>query len=231
MKSLRIHYLQHVSFEDPGCIKYWTLEKKHQLTATKLYKNETFPDLDAIDWLIIMGGPMSVNDSDIIDWINAEKEFIAKAINAGKTIIGICLGSQLIASVLGAEIYRNEHKEIGWFPIHIADNSSNLLFDNIGSYPVFHWHGETFDLPENATLLASSEACKNQAFLYGRNILGLQFHFEVTEDSLQQMITFGKEDIEGTTYTQEPEFISGQKELIKENNRRMYNILNHFESL
>jgi len=231
MKSLRIHYLQHVAYEDPGCIEQWALEKNHHLTSTKLFRNETFPDISTLDWLIIMGGPMSVNDSDSIDWINAEKEFIAKAINAGKTIIGICLGSQFIASVLGAEIYKNHHKEIGWFPIYNPNNTSNLLFDNTEVYPVFHWHGETFDLPENATLLASSEACKNQAFLYGRNILGLQFHFEVTEDSLQQMITFGKEDIDGSAYTQEAEIIATQKGLIKENNRRMYNILNHFESL
>ena len=104
MKKLRIHYLQHVHFEGPGCIAQWVAEKGHQLTATRLYLNEDLPDIDAIDWLIIMGGPMSANDSNEISWISSEKEFIKKAIDAGKTAIGICLGSQLIASALGGTV-------------------------------------------------------------------------------------------------------------------------------
>lgn len=229
MKSLKIHYLQHVAFEGPGCIQDWALEKSHKLTSTKLYKGEDFPELADIDWLIIMGGPMSVNDTDSISWINPEKEFISSAIKADKTVIGICLGSQFIASVLGADVYANNHKEIGWFPVYSPENSTNLLFKDTGTYPVFHWHGETFGVPKGAVLLASSEGCKNQAFLYGGKVLGLQFHFEVTEESLQQMLTFGEEDIDGSLYTQEAAHILSQKKYIGESNRRMYSILNHFE--
>ncbi|MHA3789083.1 type 1 glutamine amidotransferase [Flavobacterium hauense] len=230
MTPLKIHYLQHVDFEGPGCIEQWAIEKGHKLSATKLYLNESFPELAAIDWLVIMGGPMSVNDSKSINWIDSEKEFISKAIKAGKIVIGICLGAQLIVSVLGAAVYANTHKEIGWFPVYNPDNTPNLLFQE-KNLPVFHWHGETFDLPVGAMLLASSEGCTNQAFLYGNTVLGLQFHFEVTPDTLQQMLTFGKEDIDGSRYTQPAEYILEQQSLIAESNRRMYTILNHFESL
>lgn len=230
MKSLKIHYLQHVDFEGPGCISNWAVSKGHTLSATKLYNNEVLPNVDDIDWLIIMGGPMSANDDATISWITPEKEFISQAIKAGKTVIGICLGAQLIASVLGANIYANEHKEIGWFPIYNPDNSSNLLFEVNDLIQVFHWHGETFNLPEGATLLASSEGCKNQAFLYEGNVLGLQFHLEVTQNSLGQMLTFGKEDIDGTKYTQPVQIIEAQEQLIAQNNRHMYRILQYFES-
>jgi GMP synthase-like glutamine amidotransferase len=231
MKPLRIHYLQHVDFEGPGCISKWATEKRHVLTSTKLYLAETFPNPDDIDWLIIMGGPMSANDSNTISWIDPEKKFITDVIKAGKTVIGICLGSQLIASVLGAKVYANTYKEIGWFPIHNLTDTSNLLFKDNNKFAVFHWHGETFDIPKGATLLASSEGCKNQAFLYNQKVLGLQFHFEVTEDSLPQMLTFGKEDIDGTKYTQTAEYILQQQHFITESNEQMYTILNHFEAL
>lgn len=231
MRPLRIHYLQHVDFEGPGCISQWVTEKGHTLTSTKLYLDETFPDTDQIDWLIIMGGPMSANDSHTIGWIIPEKEFILSAIKAGKVVIGICLGAQLIASVLGAKVYGNLYKEIGWFPINIPNNLPNLLFKENNLLTAFHWHGETFELPEGAALLASSEACSNQAFLYNQKVLGLQFHFEVTYDSLQQMLTFGKEDIDGSKYTQPEATILKQKGFITDNNRHMYALLNHFETL
>lgn len=229
MKKLRIHYLQHVEFEDPGCIAHWVQSKGHQLSATKLYIDQSFPEIDSIDWLIIMGGPMSVNDAQTIEWINAEKEFVAKAIQAGKTVIGICLGSQFIASALGAKVYKNDHKEIGWLPIVSPEGTDNLLFNDELEFNVFHWHGETFDLPEEAQLLGSSIACRNQAFLYKENVLGLQFHFEVTEESLQQMLDFGVDDIDGTIFTQSADLILSRNDLIPANNKRMYRILDYFE--
>lgn len=231
MKSLKIHYLQHVSFEGPGCISEWALKNNHELTSTKLYRDEAFPLIDSIDWVIIMGGPMSANDGNMINWINREKEFIASAIKAGKTVIGICLGSQLIASVLSASVYGNTHKEIGWFPIYSPSNTPNMLFNEAVPKQVFHWHGETFNLPDGAQLLASSEACANQAYLYAGRVLGLQFHLEVTAESLTQMIAHGKHELDGSKYTQPAEFIITQKELIAQNNATMYGVLNHFASL
>ena len=229
MKKLRIHYLQHVPYEDLGCIQDWCTAKRHSVAATKFYEEETLPEMASFDWLIILGGPMSVNDSDKFSWIDKEKQFIEKVIKAGKTIIGICLGSQFIASVSGSKIDANPEKEIGWFPI-LKAGESNLLFSNSQEYTVFHWHGETFELPKEAKLLASSEACTNQAFMIGDRILGLQFHLEVTEDSLAKMVTFGKSELTSGKYIQQEENILKRNDFLAANTKKMYEILNYFES-
>jgi GMP synthase-like glutamine amidotransferase len=117
MQNLRIHHLQHVPFESIGLIKNWMHENDVEHTATYLYNDEELPDVSAFDCLIIMGGPMSVHDEDEFKWLKAEKELIKNAIAANKTVIGICLGAQLIASVLGANVYKNKEKEIGFFPV------------------------------------------------------------------------------------------------------------------
>jgi len=114
MPHLRIHYLQHVSFEGLGSIAEWVTSNGHELTSTQFFINSYLPEPADIDWLIIMGGPMGVYDEDKYEWLTAEKQFIKKAIDAGKTVIGICLGAQLIAKVLGAKVYPNQKRAIGW---------------------------------------------------------------------------------------------------------------------
>lgn len=231
MKKLNIHYFQHVTFEGLGYIEDWCMDKGHNLTSTKFYLGEQLPQIDAIDWLIVMGGPMSINDEIEYPWLIAEKLFIKEAIEVGKTIIGICLGSQLIASVLGSKVYPNTEKEIGWFPIQPAQIMNNVLFETKDDLTVFHWHGETFDLPDGSRLLASSEGCINQAFLYKKNVLGLQFHLEVTQDSLSQMISHGKDELVQGKYIQDMMTIRAQSSLINENNELIHTILNRFEAL
>ncbi len=129
MQNLRIHHLQHVPFESIGLIKNWMHENNVEHTATHLYNDEVLPDVSAFDCLIIMGGPMSVHDEDEFKWLKAEKELIKNAIAADKTVIGICLGAQLIASVLGANVYKNKEKEIGFFPLSnvILSEAKNIL--------------------------------------------------------------------------------------------------------
>ncbi len=197
MEKLNIHYFQHVPFEDPGSIIEWASLKGHNLTSTKFYEEIVWPDLSAIDWLIIMGGPMSVNDEDKYRWLADEKMFIRKAIDAGKTVLGICLGSQLISSALGAPVYRNKETEIGWYEITFQQEAkSSGLFSHLGStWKVFHWHGDTFDLPAGAVLLAGSEACRHQAYLYGDRVLALQFHPEPTPDLLREMVDNGANEL------------------------------------
>ncbi len=231
MKTLRIHYLQHVSFEGLGCIEDWVSIKGHSLSATKFYENNQLPALSDFDWLIVMGGPMGVYDEDKFDWLCGEKEFIRNAIQAGKTVIGICLGAQLIASSLGAEVYPNGEKEIGWFPISPTECglADRLLSESIDPYPVFHWHGDTFDLPSGALRLASSEACVNQAFLYNPKVIGLQFHFEVTEESLRQMIVFCGNELEPDRYIQSADTILSKAQFIGEVNKRMFHLLDFME--
>jgi GMP synthase-like glutamine amidotransferase len=186
---MRVHVLQHVAFEGLGSIKHWLDSKQASITYTK-YFEPTFnlPDLDSVDFIIALGGSMSVNDEGQFPWLAAEKQFIAEAVNKNKTLLGICLGCQLIASALGSNVYPGDEQEIGWFPVYAQKKSHTALaFPN--SFEVFHWHGETFDLPPEATLLASSAAYRNQAFQIGHSILGLQFHLESTPESVAAIIS------------------------------------------
>jgi GMP synthase-like glutamine amidotransferase len=232
MKTLRIHYLQHVPFEDLGCIEDWISVKGYSLSSTKFYNNNQLPELSTFDWLILMGGPMSVNDEEKFEWLISEKEFIRNAIQVGKTVIGICLGAQLIASSLGAKVYPNHEKEIGWFPISI---SRNKLFENIlghftSAFPVLQWHGDTFDLPANSIRVASSEACTNQAFIYKEKVLGLQFHLESTVKSITQMVTSCSNDLENGKYIQSATEILGNTRFIENNNKKMYKLLDYLDA-
>ncbi len=231
MRTLKIHYLQHVHFEDLGCIEDWINAKGHHLSSTKFYENASLPEISEFDWLIVMGGPMGVYDDEKYDWLNREKEFIRNAIQAGKTVLGICLGAQLIASALGAKVYPNVEKEIGWFPIFTVQEEvvGKLLGGNGDSFSVFHWHGDTFDLPPNAIRIASSKACLNQAFVFREKVVGLQFHFEVTETSLSEMITSCREELVNGKYIQSAETILANKHFIADVNRRMFRLLDILE--
>lgn len=227
MQKLRIHSLQHVPFEGLGSIAEWVSLKEHNFTATQFFIDSTLPETAEIDWLIIMGGPMGVYDEEKYNWLASEKQLIKKAIEAGKTVIGICLGAQLIAEVLGAKVYPNQYKEIGWFPIQLSEEAiENKLFKGFDkTLTAFHWHGDTFDLPTDATHIASSEACKNQAFLYNEKVIGLQFHFEMTEPALKKMIENGTEELVPGSFIQTAERILNNRNLIENNKRVLFSLL------
>ncbi len=207
---IRIHYLQHVSFEGLGSIEPSVKEKGHQLSSTHLYKNPVFPEINAFDWLIIMGGPMGVYDEDRYPWLKPEKRFIEKAIAGEKIILGICLGAQLIADVLGVKVYKNAYKEIGWFDITTTPEINSTLLSGIIPSPLeaFHWHGDTFDLPAGAVNIASSVACKNQGFILEDRILALQFHLETTPESAAALIDNGRHELNGSG------FVQGEEEML-----------------
>ena len=183
---MRIHCLQHVPFEGPYGIGDWAGARGHTLEVTPLYDGVRPPDPSAFDWLVIMGGPMSVGDEAEYPWLMTEKDLIRRAVAAGRTLVGVCLGAQLIAEVLGGRVYRNREKEIGWMPIELteAGRASPVTGFLPPTLPVFHWHGDTFELPPGAVHLARSAACEHQAFLYDGRVLGLQFHLESTEQSV-----------------------------------------------
>jgi GMP synthase-like glutamine amidotransferase len=203
---MKVHVLQHVSFEGFGSIGAWLEEKSAAIRYTKLFENQELPAIDTMDILIIMGGPMSVNDEAEFPWLIREKEFIRSAVKRGIPILGICLGAQLIASAMGASVYRNPVKEIGWFPIRrvpVAGGNLQLPEECI----VFHWHGETFDLPEGAVHLAESAACVNQAFQLNRNVIGLQFHMETTVESANALIENCREELIPGPYIQSEQML------------------------
>ena len=201
---MNVHYFQHVPFEGLGSIEQWIKAKSAHISATKFYKDTYLPQVDEIDWLIIMGGPMSVNDEQTYSWLPKEKKFIAEAIEHGKIVLGICLGAQLIASALGAQVFPNRNREIGWFPIECLTQSKNTSLQNIIPSPmeVFHWHGDTFDLPAHAVHLAWSEGCDNQAFCIGERVLGLQFHLEATPLTIKSLAEKCQNDLVPGRYVQ-----------------------------
>jgi GMP synthase (glutamine-hydrolysing) len=228
MKKLRIHYFQHVEHEGLGSIEDWIISSGHSLTSTKFFENADLPELSDLDWLIVMGGSMSVQDEKEYPWLIEEKKFIKKAIDAGKTVLGICLGSQLVSDALGAKVYKNQDKEIGWLDIEPTcfAKTSKLLYDMALRTTVFHWHGDTFDLPEGAVHLAYSKACKNQAYLYMGRVLALQFHLEPTKEWIREMVESGADELIAGKYVQTGDEILKNIDLVDSNKEVLFNLLN-----
>ncbi|MGQ1784245.1 MULTISPECIES: type 1 glutamine amidotransferase [unclassified Saccharicrinis] len=224
---MHIHWIQHVPFEGLGNIEEWVITNNHQLTCTKQFNNDALPSLNSFDMLIIMGGPMGVYDTDKYPWLAEELEFIKSAIEADKAVLGICLGSQFMAASTGASVYPGPMKEIGWFPINIVSESAPFNFES--SRPtVFHWHGDTFDLPTEAVHLASTDEVASQAFMIGNKAIGLQFHLEQTEKTISGMVeNCGQELVQGKKKIQMAEEIINEKAFFAENKKAMFGILDY----
>ena len=230
---MKIHYLQHVSFEGPGAIGAWAKRGGHRLTATRFHDDDPLPSLDDLDWLVVMGGPMSVNEERAYAWLRHEKQFIESAIEAGKVVIGVCLGAQLIADVLGAKVYPNRFKEIGWFPIQrTADAAGTRLGDVLPEeFDAFHWHGDTFELPSGAIHLARSQACAHQAFVYRERVLALQFHLETTTAGVEQLSKHCASEIVGGPFIQPPAVMLADEGRFAKANELMSRLLDRLAEL
>ncbi|MBF0457538.1 MAG: type 1 glutamine amidotransferase [Nitrospirae bacterium] len=177
--------IRNIDSEGPGTIEDYLIEKSVSYKIVDITR-ETAPETDGYDTLVIMGGPMSVNDAD--DYLRQEEAIVKRFIGKGQKVLGICLGSQMIAKALGARVYKGPAPEIGWYSIAasgagMADPAFSKLAVKATPYlTVFHWHGETFDLPEGAVRLASNTLYPNQAFKYGNTVYALQFHMEVNRE-------------------------------------------------
>lgn len=175
---MRIQVLEHDPLENPGRVADWAAARGHQLVSTLLDRGGILPPLGEVDLLVIMGGPMNIYQHRDHPWLVPEKAFIGEAIAAGKPVLGICLGAQLIADALGGKVFQHTEKEIGWFPIQMLDRAEPFT-DFPETLTAMHWHGDTFTLPPGARHIAKSEACANQGFVFGDRVVGLQFHIEM----------------------------------------------------
>lgn len=224
---MRAHCIMHVPYEGLGIIENYINENDINISYTRIYEKVEFPKPEDLDFLIVMGGPMSVYDEDVYSWLKSEKLFIRKVIDAGKKVLGICLGSQLIAEVLGAKVYPNKIKEIGWFPVFKTAEAKTQTI--VGKFEddavVFHWHGDTYDLPQGAIHLFRSEHCIHQAFIYDNRIVGLQFHLETTPETLLGMLDEGKSEIIEDICIQTAEEIVTKMQFTASTNILMYNLL------
>lgn len=195
---MEIAILQHVDFEGPAEIENWCRQTGNEYKVYRLFLGEALPKAERTDFLVILGGPMSVLDE--LPWLEEERQLIRVLISQGKPVFGVCLGGQQIAKTLGADIFQGEYREAGWLPIR------TMKSETLGELPeelvVFHWHGEQFGLPEGAECLFTSEVCPNQGFIYKENVIGLQFHFESTKESIESILQNDAAFLDGTAYTQ-----------------------------
>ena len=227
---MRIHSLQHEPFEGLGNIEVWAKKKGHNISRTLLFNNEELPDISEFDWLVIMGGSMNIYEEEKFPWLKEEKKFIEQAIADHKILLGVCLGSQLIADVLGGKVSKNQYKEIGWFPVSLTREArDSSIFGSLpGTFNAFHWHGDTFKIPYGAARIAQSEGCVNQAFEYGRAI-GLQFHLEYSKKSIDLMFKNCGDELVDGKYIQTPDEILSKILNVYEMNETLNLILDNME--
>lgn len=225
---MRVHYLQHVPFEGPGALTEWAARRGHQLTSTQTYRQE-FDHPDECDLLVVLGGPMSVDQELEYPWLAQEKAYLRQAIDEGTLVLGICLGAQLVAAVLGASVAPNPELEIGWYPVELTDAAADsAIFSALPArFETLHWHGDTFAIPEGARHIARSAACENQAFEYaGGRVIGLQFHLEATPASWALLSDHAAAQLEaGGTWVSSAEDMLGRKALFEPANELLFELL------
>jgi GMP synthase-like glutamine amidotransferase len=229
---MKIHILQHAHFEGPGYITEWVAKHSHNLTFTRFYETFAIPLPVDIDLLIVLGGPMSVNDTKQYPWLCDEKDYIYHLAKNGCKILGICLGAQLIASAFGLDVYPSRMKEIGWFPVQKNPHLEHDFLKKLSAkLPAFHWHGETFEIPGRADRLFSSEACNNQGFVINKRVFALQFHWEVNKESVQQLIAHSGDDLSKGQFVQSAESLLATDKDFAVINQRMEELLDYIANL
>ena len=211
--TLRFLSIEHVPQEGVGTISAYIQDLGGQLARHRQYQRQplSVPHSN-YDVLVAMGGPMGVQDGDQYPWLDDELRFIREAIDQDKHILGICLGAQMIAKALGAEVQKHSCMEIGWFPILFEDAflGTPLGQELDRQMDVLHWHGDTFATPPGAMRVAGSEACANQGFLYEGRVLGLQFHLEMGAKEVNVMTGHFKDELVPEKFVQGGEEIKAR---------------------
>ncbi len=223
----------HAPYEGPGIIADWVKKNNHLLDYTRFYEGDSLPEAAGSDLLVIMGGPMNVYDYHIHSWMQEEVDWVTNYIRSGKPVLGICLGAQIIATALGEEVYPGEHKEIGWHNLQFLPALGEFMIwkDLPATRKVFHWHGDTFPVPKGAVRIASSLAYPNQGFIYNRKVLALQFHLEVTPESISDLVKHCKDELLPGPYIQSESALLGEEKIYPANQELMFQLLNYLNAL
>lgn len=215
----RIHLVRHDDFELPGGIATWMSARGWRSGEVRFFRNgeARVPSPDEVENLVIMGGTMSANDDASLPWLRGEKRWISEVITSGAKVLGICLGAQILASILGGRVYRNAHREIGWFPVRRTPEWTGSTFAS--AIPEVHesflWHSDAFELPAGAIRLAASDATANQAFVWRERIVGVQFHPEMTREGAEAIVATSAHEIVPGPFVQEPEsFLAGPERFV-----------------
>lgn len=223
---MKVHVFQHVPYEGLGALESWFARRQAEVNVTRFFDDAELPTTDP-DVLVVLGGPLSVNDEGRYPWLSVEKQYLRRAIEARVRVFGICLGAQLIASALGARVRPNKTREIGW--LDVEGTGASPMFERARQYPVFQWHGETFDLPNGATLLATSEACTHQAYAIGATVLGLQFHLEMTAPGAALLVDRCRDELVPGPFVQsEAELLGVDADVFAQSHALLDQVLEHW---
>ncbi|MFS0906515.1 type 1 glutamine amidotransferase [Priestia aryabhattai] len=197
-----------------------------------MYEKCNFPSLDEFDFLIILGGHMGAYEEETYSWLSLVKQFIKEAVNHNKYVLGICLGAQLIANALGGKVYPHTHKEVGWWPIEINKDASNvqILSGIADKFTALQFHGDTFDIPKAAVLLGSSKGCENQLFIYDDRVIGIQFHPELTNELIEKALKTYEYSKGFKGFMQKPEDIINQFTFLDQSTDMWFTLLDNIQN-
>jgi GMP synthase (glutamine-hydrolysing) len=219
--------LQHAEGEWIGSMEHWFADKEYSLSTIRLDHDEQLPEESSFDWLIVMGGPMSVYDESGYPWLVAEKQFIREAIDQNKTVLGICLGGQLIANALGATVKANSQQEIGWYEVHKVAAEAEWLPE---TFKPLSWHGDMFEVPEKATSLAYSKVTPSQGFAFNERVIALQFHLEAQPGTAHAFLSLEHEGLpSGPTVQTEKELLDDR--YLEQSQQVMFSLLDYLNGL
>lgn len=227
---MRLLFLQHDPLDGPGALLEWACTRGHSIATCLICEDQPIPPLESFDLLVSLGGPMGAYEEESHPWITLEKQYLRDAFAAGKKLVGLCLGCQLLADALGGKAYRHTLKEFGWQPIMLTEEGKRLFAPENGelSFLAFQWHGDTYSPPPEAVLLARNEACEQQAFVMNNQVLGLQFHLEWTEQMMREALAEPGVAPPPSPFVQSPEEILKDLSLFKSGKKRFFALMDRF---
>jgi GMP synthase-like glutamine amidotransferase len=235
---MRLLFLQHDPLDGPGALLEWAAERGYSAAMCLVSSGDPLPGLETFDLLVSLGGPMGAYEEEKHPWLVLEKQYLRDAFAAGKKIVGLCLGCQLLADALGGKAFRHSCKEFGWQPIELTV-AGRAWFEMEGdalvlrqhqeaSFRAFQWHGDTYSLPPGAIQLARNDAAEQQAFLIGNQVLGLQFHLEWTEQMLRDALAEPGVAPPPSPSVQSPEEIMSDLSLCASGRKRLFFLMDRF---